>query len=210
MILHAHKLIITPTRRVAGTSIISALRPYLSAPEDGDRFNLGTLSGSMYGSSYPQHGDWAAEVADGPYREYLKVLVVRNPFEKLLSGYYFVRSSGRYPIPDKGFCDFVLQRDRFRPVGNDIWLWDHTWRTTLEVAMHGGVFAFDQLIRYEQLEQDFRRICEAVGIPATPLPHENRSTHPPAATVYDGAAIESVRQHFSADLVRFRYEFPNH
>lgn len=205
MILHTHKLILTPTRRVAGASVTEALSPYLSSPDDAERFNLGTLSGSEYGALYPQHGNWNDEVTHGPYRDYLKVLLVRNPFDRLLSGYLFLRGSGRYPIPDRGFRDFLAQKDHFRPVDGDIWLWDHTWRTISEMSVLNGELAFDLIIRFESLIPDFERVCRHISLRPPELPHHKRTAHADYQMTYDEDMRALVVEHFHEDFVRFGY-----
>jgi hypothetical protein len=43
----------------------------------------------------------------------------------------------------------------------------------------GGRLLADFVGRYESLQADFDVVCERLGIPRTPLPHENRSLDPP-------------------------------
>ena len=205
MLLRDFNLIITPTRRVAGTSAARALEPFLSHPADVERFNLGVLSGSDYGRNYPMHGNWMSEVTHGRYRSFLKVLMVRNPFDKLVSAYTALSAQKR--LSTSTFRDFVLQRQDLRPTSGDIWVWDHTWRTLSELAVHQGAYAFDDVIRFERLECDFARVCATAGLPVVALPHLRGTTHEDYRCYYDEETAAAVAEHFADDLRLFNYSF---
>ncbi len=205
MLLRHHQLLITPTRRVGGTSVTQAVAPYFSSPADAERFNLGVLSGSEYGRNYPLHGDWLSEVTNGPFRTFHKVLMIRNPFEKLVSGYKALVALNRMPL--KSFRDFVLQREALAPHSGDIWAWDHTWRTLADISLVNGVFAFDDIIRFERLESDFKRVCSHVGLPNLSLPHARATAHGDYSSFYDVDTQSAVAAHFAEDLRLFDYAF---
>ena len=205
MLLRDFNLIITPARRVGGTSVTRALEPFLSQPEDAERFNLGVLSGSAYGRNYPIHGSWIDEVTHGPYRTFFKVLMVRNPFEKLVSAYTALTAQHR--LSTASFREFVLRREELRPTSGEIWIWDHTWRTLAELSVHEGGYAFDDEIRFERLADDFSRVCSTAGLPLVSLPHLRATTHYDYRSYYDDEICAAVSQHFADDLRLFGYSF---
>lgn len=208
MILHEYRLIITPTRKVAGTSVLKALQPFLRRERDRERFSQGVLSGIKTGLERPAQGNWDAEVTNGPCRSYLKVLMIRNPFQKLLSGYHFLQQRNLWGFDEPTFRDFVLNRELYRPghTNKNLRIWAHTWRTMSEMSFINGRFAYDDLIRFESLQFDFHRICLKCSLPLIKLPHANSITYPPAEEEYDQDLAEIVREHFSEDLKHFGYK----
>ena len=205
MLLRDFNLIITPARRVGGTSVTRALEPFLSQPADAERFNLGVLSGSDYGRNYPMHGHWMSEVTQGPYLTFLKGLMVRKPVDKVVSAYTALSAQNR--LSTRTFRDCVLQRQDLRPTSGDIWVWDHTWRTLTELAVQQGVYAFDDEIRFERLERNFARVCATTRIPARAIPHLRATAHDDYQRYYDEETAAVVVEHFADDLRLFNYTF---
>ena len=74
-----------------------------------------------------------------------------------------------------------------------------------------GLFdAGEQLVstigRYECIEEDFKRICDRIGI-AGELPHLNASEHDHYSTYFKGQERKAVRQAHRWDIQRFGYTF---
>jgi len=65
----------------------------------------------------------------------------------------------------------------------------------------------DYFIRYESLNDDFKKVCELIGIPWVPLPIRNKSKRQPYAIYYDDELVELVRNRFSEEIIHFGYEF---
>jgi hypothetical protein len=98
-----------------------------------------------------------------------------------------------------------------------------------------GRLLVDFVGRYESLQADFDTVCARLGIPPTPLPHENRSlaekprirtvkelttalrrwlwnlerrhTFPHYTQYYDDESREFVAQLFRKDIETFEYSF---
>jgi hypothetical protein len=62
-------------------------------------------------------------------------------------------------------------------------------------------------IRYENLNDDFKKVCNLIGIPWEPLPVRNISKREPYQAYYDDELVELVRKRFSEEINFFGYEF---
>ena len=66
----------------------------------------------------------------------------------------------------------------------------------------------DYVIRLEHLMTDLAALSAAVGLPADPLPHLNKSAGRPldrATALLDAVAQDAVRERFADDFERFGY-----
>jgi hypothetical protein len=65
----------------------------------------------------------------------------------------------------------------------------------------------DYTIRFENLAEDFRVVCTAIGISPPALPLYNRSRREHYSKYYDDELREFVRTRFQAEIERFNYAF---
>lgn len=188
----SHHFIFLKTRKTAGTSFEIALSKYVApkdvvtpiAPDDEKiRASLGHPGpqNHLYDAETTQAGprlkfhnhiearDIRSRVPAALFDTYLKVAIVRNPYDLAVS-WYFWECSRRAST----------SRDGFR-----IWLmFQHAKRAELETAYHQrrspnpGLFAsnrlithidgrcvVDMMIRYEAFESDIVRFADKVGLP---------------------------------------------
>jgi hypothetical protein len=98
-----------------------------------------------------------------------KVTIVRNPWDREASRYYFAASqSGKYA----DFRDFVRRRTRWHPMKN--------YRIH---AIRGRNIA-DTILRFEHLQEDFADFLRALGAPVPDLPVANAASRPTTARDY--------------------------
>ena len=72
----------------------------------------------------------------------------------------------------------------------------------------GDPFAnVDCIMRFENLADDFRAVCNTIGIPPPALPRYNRSSRDHYSKYYDDELREFVRARFAAEIERFNYRF---
>jgi hypothetical protein len=65
----------------------------------------------------------------------------------------------------------------------------------------------DYIMRFENLADDFRAVCTAIGISPPTLPQHNRSSREHYSKYYDDELREFVRKRFAAEIERFGYTF---
>lgn len=144
------------------------------------------------------------------YRDYHKFCFVRNPWDLVVSCYFwwtqqakleFRQLQGRI-LSKMGFSNFALScyTDYINEIfhcglGQSYWLLDESNR--YEIVHHIG--------RFEQLQQDFDKICDIVGLEQIRLPYVNKSNHLPYATYYNNMTARLISYKFARDISRFGY-----
>jgi len=182
MIDHAYRAIFIHQRKVAGTSIITALG---HAPHESEwhHFNNGTLS-----------SDWAQRD-----KSYFVFTAIRNPFDRLISSWKYLSSTRNRALLA------VLQNPPLEGA-------DHRHLTRPQIAIlrdaSSGHLVVDDLIRFESLQEDFDRICDRIGRPKQILPHLNASDRSRGyRDYYDDETRGLAEAMFGEDLEVFGYTF---
>jgi hypothetical protein len=172
---------------------------------------------ALYGTSVIGHArlrhyqvvyDWAT------YASYFKFAFVRNPWDRLVSAYEFLRAGGWHAGDRRWAAEHVTVYGSFeafvrkglpRP---EVMAWRHfqPQRPFLADPLTGRI-GVDFVGRFESLQADFRTIAERIGIRAE-LPHRNRSrAATPYRDAYTPATAAVVRRLYARDVDAFGYVF---
>ena len=142
------------------------------------------------------------------FDEYLKFCVIRNPYDKVVSHYYWQTQHplGQKPIAladqdDISFSDWLkFAQDNFLP-------------NNLTIS-HGfeGKSMCDYFIRYEHLEEDIVKLCEKLGLPdfdINDLPKHKSGIRPDIhyREYYDDETRDIVYSAHRNEIDLFGYEF---
>lgn len=180
MISHRHRCIFVHQRKCAGTSII---RAFGLTPDDADWHvaNDGVLD-----------ADYAALPAD-----YFRFSVVRNPWDRFVSGWKYCDSTRNRPLHD------VL--DRLPTDGHD---YRHVTRPQSAILFDAtGRCAVSFVMRFESLQADFERICARLGLPPILLKKTNVGQRHHYRDYFDTDTRQRLARHFAEDIERFGYTF---
>jgi len=147
------------------------------------------------------------------FEEYLKFCVIRNPYDKMVSLYFWQTQ---------------------HPLGQNIWtktggtVWTQTpisFKEFIEVSppdvcnnlksVHGikGESLCDYFIRYENLEEDIIKLCEMLNLPdydINDLPHLKGGVRPRDTSYrdyYDEETKQKVYENHKEEFEMFGYEF---
>lgn len=201
MIDHKHRLIFVHIQKTGGNSICAALQE-----PDTPREKHCT----------------ALQLRDlyGPYawNNYLKISVVRNPWDRLVSWWSMIDAAR--PQFEAGkrlnkFQTFVLRRARtfeqFLDCDEEIvdrdgpkWIYRNQIDHLSDTA---GALMVDFVCRFERIEQDFETLCrDRLKLPIR-LPHTNRSKHRHYTEFYSPGTADKVGERFDRDIARFGYAF---
>lgn len=134
----------------------------------------------------------AKEIYFREWDSYLKVTSIRNPWEWIVSLYF---SHNRHL--GKTWDEYV----------NNPNLLGHEQILTSQDEMIGEEMDF--IIRFENLQADFEKLCEKVGATPITLPHINyvKTPHKHYSTYYNKKQKEIIAERFKRDIDRFGYNF---
>lgn len=207
IVSHSHRFIFVHVSKAAGTSIERALEPFRHRPPDTRlnrwRCKLG-LQWDYRRYRFRQHDSarLARRVLPAAlFDDYFKFGFVRNPWDWLASLYsYLQRTPGHRHhrrVRAMSFAEYVtfeIQRGQ---------------RTQSDFLIdENGRLLVDFVGRFENLEADFARVCQRLGLGPIPLPHRNASRQRrPYQSLYDATTRDRVARHWAGDVRRFGYRF---
>jgi hypothetical protein len=131
------------------------------------------------------------------YRSLLKFATLRNPWEMMIS-FYFSPHRKTEKWNRNEFCDLVRDVPTLRY---------YTCQNAPENPLQNLDSDIDYLMRFEQLQNDFDRVCKQLGLPHCPLPRRNRSSHAHYSTYYDDDLKDIVRSKFAEEIEFGNYRF---
>ena len=173
-------LIFVHQRKCAGQSIRAALGP-LPAELDG-MYQDGVLS-----------PEW-----DDRVRNHLKIAVIRNPWDRFVSGWRYCRSTRQRSI--------LQALENLPRRGHD---YRHVTRQQTETIFGAdGRISVDFVLRFECLQADFDALCKMLGKDPEPLPHANKgSGETRYSDLFGPQERELFAKHFANDVRSLGYSF---
>lgn len=159
-------------------------------------------------------------ISQEEFDAYFKFAFVRNPWTRLVSEYKF---RGWHKV--FSFRDFI-----FKHFPQPSWsaMYNHVKPQYEFLFDEHGNQLVDFIGKYENLQADFDRVCQLLGLEPPKLPHVGqsdrrkwwypikhplefwrmrRNTHPNYTCYYDARAIEFVSQMYHKDIETFGYRF---
>jgi Sulfotransferase family. len=186
--------------KTAGNSIQSVLRDYsedelvaLRREQDGiERFGLRNPKYKI--KKHSTLAEYRAALGEGRFAELYKFACVRNPWDRMVS-YYFTPTQNTVAWDSEKFRKVI---DKALPVADYLRLNDRDNDPFENV---------NYIMRFENLVDDFRKVCRALGISPPTLPQYNRSDREHYSRYYSDELRELVRARFAAEIERFGYTF---
>lgn len=225
IISHTHRYIFIKSLKTAGTSIEAALSRHCSGDdivtELGDyRFNRDAdgnwIHYSMNACGFEQHDDAMTikrKVPASVWSEYLKFSIVRNPWDRTVSLFFWERKrkpelAARPGLLERlGLCadEQIRLKKEFRE-----FVLEGQWENNDRFYFMDGSLCVDYVIRYENLAQDFGHLCQMLGLPAIELPRLKsgiRKDQRPYTALYDKETQAAVADRHQLDIKHFGYTF---
>jgi hypothetical protein len=163
------------------------------------------------------------KIGDPIWNTYFKFCVIRNPFDKCVSGFYFFESQKRnhstitlwkdrlkklYPECPKANPDRSNSVERFRN-----WVRKGGSMIDRDKYVIDEKICIDYFIRFEDLQGGIKHVCSILDIPFEPeripkLKSGIRNSGIPLYEYYDAETIEIVRNLFTFELQTFGYSEP--
>ena len=186
--------------KTAGNSIQTILRDYsedqlvaLRKEQDGiERFGLRNPKYNI--KKHSTLAEYRDALGNAQFGNLYKFTCVRNPWDRMVS-YYFTPTQS----PE------IWDRKKFRRiVSKAVSVADYLRLDQDEQDPFANV---DYTMRFENLADDFRTVCETLGISPGALPRYNRSSREHYSKYYDDELRELVHTRFAAEIERFGYAF---
>lgn len=188
MLNHQYKFLFIHIGKTGGTSIEK-----LFIPEANINFNSvankhHTLE--RYSKEFPN------ETAN-----YFKFTFMRNPFDWLVSRYFWSRSQGliiNYTFPE--FITRIITDKNWWDAGPD-----YLWKRVAVAPQISNItinneVAVDFIGRFEYLQHDFDLICDYCGMPKQQLAHTLKTEHKPYLQYYTKAMLQDVYDKYKCDF----------
>jgi len=229
IISHTHKFIFIKSLKTAGTSIEAALSNHCCGNDvvvpindfghnrdpDGGFVHRAMNADDFY-RKIGQHVDAATIKAREPaevWDSYLKFSIVRNPWDRALSYFFWEKRRDPSIRPHKRFYhylgvpfnEFEVIKDHFSE-----FIKSRTLENNDRFYIIDSKPCVDFVIRYEHLEEDFNEVCKRLGISAYSIPHlktgiRKKSRH--FTDYYDNITKKIVAELHRSDLNFFGYKF---
>lgn len=204
MIFHQHQAIFFHIPKTAGY----AMEQYFSPVERDYRvFHEDCLFGLKDGLM-TQHMPYRTMLKWVPQETmdaYFKFAFVRNPWDRMLSAYFYLKRL--YDEKHGGFepwlevvCEQVKQ-GKYQPGSHYAPQMDYLWDE--------GRPVLDFIGRYENIQADFQTVCEKLNLPFSPLPVLNKSGLKTGhySTHYTPKGIDLVAEAYSQEIDFLGYQF---
>jgi len=203
IISHKYKFIFVKTPKTAGTSMEIALARICDSKDVVTRYEHIVFDGHVprnYGD-FEQHSSARQikkAVTPEIWNNYFKFAFERNPFEKMVSMYWFRIGEGGFKGSFKDFCIYCKDNPKKFPKGFQIYGIDNQ-------------IAVDFVGRYETLSKDFQHICKKLNLPCEgDLPKirdQYQKVRKHYSEYYDDECKRIVEEHFSKEISYFKYVF---
>lgn len=207
LISDSHQFIFLRMRKVASTSMKLTVLP-LCLPRPTGRWahlkSRAWLEWDYHKYVFRAHDNIRAAQKRMPadkFNDYFKFAFVRNPWNRLVSEYEFLLerpTHGRHSRVKKlaGFMQFIqMQIPR-----NDAY----------QINMlcdRKGRLLMDFVGKLENLQDDWKTVCEHIGLPYEALPRKNATQHRHFQDYYDEQSRQLVAKHWAREIEMFGYTF---
>lgn len=187
--------------KTAGNSIQNVIRTYsedriicANPHQDGfERFKV--ISEQFNTRKHSSMEEYREAMGEAIFQKLFKFTCVRNPWDRAVS-HFFSPHKGRQSWNRDEFIIFLNNIPSVRKF----------------IALDGRIshFSFnniDYFIRFENLNGDFKKVCNHIGIPWEPLPHRNKSNKHHYTHYYDQELVELVRKKYLEEITYFGYDY---
>ena len=229
IVSHANRYIFFRNPKTASTSISKGLVKYDKYCTEGFAKNPhGDIEAII--RRWEQVRQWVTEKAgimkyfgDGvvheifpeDFEEYVKIVVVRNPWERILSAYLYLQSGAGGPTNDAEFKKFMKGAPSFSSFLSDL-------HPDVKCVMHmrdqmnwirgrrdkkKPFVESNLIIRYERLSEGIEELKKLCNLPDLKIDHYNKTDHTHYTDYYTDKEAEIVYEMYKEDIDYLGYEF---
>ncbi len=134
------------------------------------------------------------------FNRYFKFAVVRNPWDRLVSEYEYIKTQPGHSrfkkLTQMTFDEYVLYQSQ-RPAAHQV----HA------LQLKNGQIGCDFVGKLESLQQSMSVVSAKTGLDFSSLPHINRVDRRDYRTYYSDDMAQQVNDLWQADIAAFKYAF---
>lgn len=216
LVSHRHRFIFLRTHKTASTSVEAALEPLCLPPgaEVGQHHrDMETSEAGIVGArggAY-RHREWTAhmgalrvrrKLGRQVWRSYAKIAVVRNPYDRMVSMFWWrltehdrqMLSAAPFDTVREAFGGWLARSDAGKNIGK---------------LCIGPRYCLNYVLYHEHLTADIAALFHLFGVQAPSLPRYKsgaRLRPEPWRDYYDQAAVRIIRYHSGFELAFFGYD----
>jgi hypothetical protein len=216
LVSHKHKFIYIKSIKTAGTSTEIFLEPYCvtNVLESHGREMIQTNEG-IIGTRMNQHLAEISEfynhmppykiknsIGEETFNSYTKIINIRNPFDMMVSHYYFKPTFELYSNSEMSFENYLLKTNVVEDLS----------KKYRDLMCIGDEFIVDEIVRFENLEEDIFKLLDKLDLPSPKreLGEYKKNKRRPDKDwkkMYSNETKELVEKHFKFYLDLFNYSF---
>ena len=211
-LVQCRRELMTGTGNTLAAEMVEREFVFVHVPKTGGISILNHLAPGVEPHGHPLARDYQKLLGQERFRRFFKFAVVRNPWDRLVSTFCYLKQGGRNerdrqwsashlaPYPDfHSFATGWLTR-------RTIHTYDHFLPQFRFVCDRHGQLLVDHICRLEHLATDYEPIRQRLR-PDKPLPHLNASVREPYQTYYTPRTRAIVADVYREDIARFNYSF---
>jgi predicted nucleotidyltransferase component of viral defense system len=206
-----YKFIFIHAPKTGGNSIQHALRDYcvdeITEPDNGDWYdNGGTLHNFevanpivnyKHGTIKDYYDNWK-EDDFGSIDDYFKFSVVRNPWERAISAYFYKYQTVIYAGVEEFIKDKFMKETEIESMSSFFFV--------------DGKISLDYCMKIETIQQGFNEVCDKLNIPRQTLLKLNNAgdvlrKNTSYIEYYDEEMIDHIGNRYIDDVENFGYNF---
>jgi hypothetical protein len=202
MISDKHQCIFIHIPKAAGNSVENALGGLElknGGPWNNQKHRRNDSSKAFFFDKHQRHWTWRQYKNHDPEKFlcYFKFTIIRNPFDTLVSHYFWERQGNNPLIPSHWGMGRCLMKNPllFRHLSPSRYICDNK-----------GQIMVDKVLRFENLEEEWKSVARRLGFQET-LPRFNKSERAPYQQYYTPILRRITGFCFAKDLQRFGYSF---
>jgi len=154
----------------------------------------------------------------GRFNQSYKFAVVRNPWDRLVSSYFYLKQGGigffdtifadRYLDKINTFDEFISHLDNDLKFREKILSWVHFVPQSDFLKLNGAVDNNEvHILKLENVNEEIPHLCDKLGLEPVELQKVNQSKRNAYQDYYDDYRREIVAEIYSEDIKFFNYQF---
>jgi len=206
LISDSHQFVFVHIRKAAGISLRQILER-VSLPKN-NQLPYKLLSRNGFAVDYHRHSfrkhanliEVQRSMPADKFKQYFKFAVVRNPWDRLVSEYEYIKTQPAHSrfkkLSAMNFAQFVAYQSQ-RPAAHQI----------NALRLSDGQLGCDFIGKLEALQQSLKVVGAKTGVDFSALPHTNQVDRRDYRTYYDTSLQVQVEKLWQVDIEVFQYDF---